>query len=449
MFQSSSRYNEGMLQYNPHSYWVLEFISVQGQQQIKSLDQPHLAELVWQIITEGAPAQEPAPDLLATLAAVGLWDAQRHRYLSVEALQIHIYTALKNYGLRHFVFRPHDDLSMFKVLWSYLKSPEQAKQAVFLASPAWRQLWQKIGLLAPAALIAPRVYCYPELKTSLLEDIPYLQRLETDPALEFNPQWRIESLPEAHDFYTPSALRAFPAGQQLLWVTRPDYQIEMPVLLKAGEPWPPVSTEALDAKERQIWRAADLLLRPRESPYGPLQAQLQARHYCHMPKLISPHLLGALRSYYREKYRAGYFQLRDEFVKERDSIHNEPLMQLLHQSLTRAVNQLVPEAVKASYCYLAIYREGAVLPRHIDRSLCRWNLSVVLNLEPEKEGQEVWPIYLEIEPGRPEAVYLEIGDGVLYQGTDYYHWREALPVGQRALVCFFHFVPADYQGFLF
>jgi hypothetical protein len=58
-----------------------------------------------------------------------------------------------------------------------------------------------------------------------------------------------------------------------------------------------------------------------------------------------------------------------------------------------------------------------------------------------------WPIYVEID-GQPQAVLLETGDGVAYSGTEIWHWRDALPAGQRAVVCFFHFVPPDFTGSL-
>lgn len=141
--------------------------------------------------------------------------------------------------------------------------------------------------------------------------------------------------------------------------------------------------------------------------------------------------------------------LGDSFVAGRDSIHNEPLMQLLHRELLKAVNQIVPQAVKSSYSFLSRYQAGAVLPRHTDRELCEWNLSLVLDLQPESEKEETWPIYLETQTNKAQAIYLEIGDGVLYQGTRFPHWRNALPPEHSATVCFFHFVTPDYAGFLY
>jgi hypothetical protein len=50
--------------------------------------------------------------------------------------------------------------------------------------------------------------------------------------------------------------------------------------------------------------------------------------------------------------------------------------------------------------------------------------------------------------GNPTAVLLQVGDGLCYSGTDIWHWRDALPAGQRAIICFYHFVPAGFTGSL-
>ena len=46
--------------------------------------------------------------------------------------------------------------------------------------------------------------------------------------------------------------------------------------------------------------------------------------------------------------------------------------------------------------------------------------------------------------GKPVPVRLGIGDGLLYQGDKVYHWRDALPLTDRAIICFYHFVPERF-----
>jgi hypothetical protein len=68
-------------------------------------------------------------------------------------------------------------------------------------------------------------------------------------------------------------------------------------------------------------------------------------------------------------------------------------------------------------------------------------------MEGSDGDPDPWPIYLEIN-NQPVVIHLSVGDGILYSGTEVLHWRDALPEGQRAIVCFFHFVGEDFRGSL-
>jgi hypothetical protein len=115
--------------------------------------------------------------------------------------------------------------------------------------------------------------------------------------------------------------------------------------------------------------------------------------------------------------------------------------------LLNSVNRLVPTPVKPSYVYLATYHPAAVLKRHVDRPQCEWNVSLVLDMEPEVARTSAWPIFLETA-GTVHEVRLGLGDLVLYRGTDVPHWRDRQPDGQRCTVAFFHFVGVDFTGSL-
>jgi hypothetical protein len=72
-------------------------------------------------------------------------------------------------------------------------------------------------------------------------------------------------------------------------------------------------------------------------------------------------------------------------------------------------------------------------------------MSLALDMEPELERLAAWPIYLEVH-GKVHEVRLGLGDAVIYRGTTIPHWRDALPQGQTATVCFYHFVRHDFVG---
>ncbi len=175
---------------------------------------------------------------------------------------------------------------------------------------------------------------------------------------------------------------------------------------------------------------------------------LQTRRYATLRDILPPAQREKLRRYVRQLVERGYFPaLGDGQVDLRAAIHNQPTVAALHQGLAGIVNSFCPEPVIASYCYLSCYEEGAVLDRHKDRKQCAYNLSLVLDMQGPAGEPEPWPIYMEID-GTPEAVQLQVGDGLCYSGTDIWHWRDALPKGQRAIVCFYHFVPQDFTGSL-
>ena len=181
-----------------------------------------------------------------------------------------------------------------------------------------------------------------------------------------------------------------------------------------------------------------------------LEARLSLRtnRYAVLREILPPVQREKLRTYVRQLSQRGYFPaLGDGQVALRSGIHNPPTIAALHAGLARIVSSICGEPVIASYCYLSCYEQGAVLERHKDRPQCAYNLSLVLDMQGPDGEPPPWPVYVEID-GQPKAVLLETGDGVAYSGTELWHWRDALPAGQRAIVCFFHFVPQDFSGSL-
>jgi hypothetical protein len=175
---------------------------------------------------------------------------------------------------------------------------------------------------------------------------------------------------------------------------------------------------------------------------------LHTNRYAVLREILPPVQREKLRNYVRQLIQRGYFPaLGDGQVALRSSLHNPPTVAAIHAGLAGVVSSICGEPVIASYCYLSCYEEGAVLDRHKDRPQCAYNLSLVLDMDGPDGEPPPWPIYVEIN-GQPEAVLLKTGDGVAYSGTEIWHWRDALPAGQRAVVCFFHFVPPDFKGSL-
>jgi hypothetical protein len=205
------------------------------------------------------------------------------------------------------------------------------------------------------------------------------------------------------------------------------------VLRLAGVLFPKGEQKARQKEWRQILKDA--------------KQHLDENEFAVIRGFLNPLQLAEVRRYYRALYQTGSFTLGDPHVELRDWIYNEPVACFLHHQILWSVNQLVPEEVKPSYAYLAVYRPGAILSRHVDRPQCQWNVSLVLDTDPELQVTSSWPLYLEVR-GEPHAVRLAMGDYVLFRGTHTPHWREAQPAGHSSTVCFFHFVSKDFEGSL-
>ncbi|MEO8444866.1 MAG: hypothetical protein ABI567_07680, partial [Gammaproteobacteria bacterium] len=230
-----------------------------------------------------------------------------------------------------------------------------------------------------------------------------------------------------------------PAGTAIAWAVDAGTNLVFPALTDA---------EAVPAPARVPGLLADVRAEAWNQQVNTAKRELEQNRYAVLREIVPPGPRAQLRHYVRQLVERGYFPaLGDGQVELRSAIHNEPTIASLHLGLARIVSRFCGETVQASYCYLSCYEAGAVLLRHRDRPQCNYNLSLVLDMQGPDGEPPPWPIYLELD-GRPLPVLLEVGDGLVYSGTELWHWRDALPPGQRAIVCFFHFVPGNFAGSL-
>ena len=217
-----------------------------------------------------------------------------------------------------------------------------------------------------------------------------------------------------------------------------------------GMMFPSICPPDMDAMTAEKLAGADAAARDTDwrGQRTSARASLMAKRYAELRGIIPPAQQRMLRDYVRKLVNRGYFPaLDDGQVELRAAIHNEPTIASLHHGLAELLTDIAGEQLLASYCYLSHYVGGAVLERHLDRPQCAYNLSVVFDMSGAAPEPEPWPIYLEID-GKAVAVNLDVGDGLMYSGTEIQHWRDALPADQTAVVCFFHFVPVDFDGAL-
>lgn len=177
-----------------------------------------------------------------------------------------------------------------------------------------------------------------------------------------------------------------------------------------------------------------------------LRRDLQTRQHAVLRKIIHPLQLAALRRYFRALDEDGQLKASSNkhYAHNRRSIYDEETARFVQQQITALVNRITPAPVRPSHCQVSVYQPGAFLRRHKDQPQYVWNLSLVVDGEPELDAERAWPINLEVE-GRTEEVRLEIGDAVLYRGSEFTHWRDVLPGGQSVTLLFCFFSPLETQ----
>jgi hypothetical protein len=178
-----------------------------------------------------------------------------------------------------------------------------------------------------------------------------------------------------------------------------------------------------------------------------LRRDLQVEQHAVLRKIIPPLQLAALRRYFRALDGRGRLKASSNkhYAHQRRSIYDEETARFVQQQITPLVNRITPAPVRPSHCQVSVYQPGAFLRRHKDQPQYVWNLSLVLDAEPELEEARAWPICMEVE-GRAREVRLEIGDAVLYRGSEFAHWRDVLPAGQSVTLLFCFFSPDDEEG---
>ena len=244
----------------------------------------------------------------------------------------------------------------------------------------------------------------------------------------------------------------FLPAENILWVRRAGSRIELPYTLtpdmarvirelqrgaRGARSIPvPESLRAVGAagelgdvaRERAAWRRQVLDWR----------RELRTLGYAVLRGLFTPIFIGAVREYYRQLEQEGYLMAGPAHRRGRPLIHDEPLLAFLGSQLATLIRRITRDRAASTWSFLRAYDAGAVLHRHRDHPVCRWNVDLVVGGEPVPVRRTAWPLWIAARPGR-RAVRLGLGDGVLYRGTHVTHWRSVQPAGHSTVLACFHF----------
>ena len=89
-----------------------------------------------------------------------------------------------------------------------------------------------------------------------------------------------------------------------------------------------------------------------------------------------------------------------------------------------------------TYCYTRLYLPGYTMHPHLDRPACELSSSLTIGYG----GRDTpWELYIEDDNGDEVEFVLEPGEGLLYRGRDYHHWRWPLDRGWQ-IQTFVHYM---------
>jgi prolyl 4-hydroxylase len=120
-----------------------------------------------------------------------------------------------------------------------------------------------------------------------------------------------------------------------------------------------------------------------------------------------------------------------------DELRNE-----IHASLTDELSEWSDAILVPTYVYgIRIYRRGAVLKMHRDRSQTHI-ISAIINVAQETDNP--WPLFIEDNYYRMHRIYLDPGEVVYYEGARLTHGRPEAFDGNRFANIFCHYQPQNF-----
>lgn len=90
-----------------------------------------------------------------------------------------------------------------------------------------------------------------------------------------------------------------------------------------------------------------------------------------------------------------------------------------------------------SYSFARICETNAELVAHTDRDACQVSVSIVI-----RKSRARWPFQLTDASGRSHTIDADVGDAIIFRGTELTHWRPPLAEGPVYLALL-HYVTRD------
>lgn len=130
---------------------------------------------------------------------------------------------------------------------------------------------------------------------------------------------------------------------------------------------------------------------------------------------------------------------QDKQCPKSQAVYSVPVFDSLLEQLLPNVELVCGKNLFPTYAYARLYSPDEKLDIHVDRPACEISATITLGF-----SGGVWPIFMGNEDkSQCSEIKMNVGDAVVYKGTDVHHWRDAYKEGEWQAQVFLHYVDAD------
>jgi hypothetical protein len=165
--------------------------------------------------------------------------------------------------------------------------------------------------------------------------------------------------------------------------------------------------------------------------------QLEEEGSVEVPAFMPPGLARLLYDYTCIRFANGDLDVIDDgFVPMAQTKYGDYFTEALLIHYLPIMCELTGKDLAPTYSYLRRYKRGDNLPKHQDRYSCQYSVTACAGYSYDNDQGRLadpgwkWPLHME----GGKKILQDPGDALVYMGTDYKHWRDALPWGHQVQV---------------
>lgn len=134
--------------------------------------------------------------------------------------------------------------------------------------------------------------------------------------------------------------------------------------------------------------------------------------------------------------------IKDKQCPLSEALYGDVNLDLLLEKALPYIEKHVGKKLYPTYSYARLYKTGEELTNHRDRPSCEYSATITLGFNGSP-----WPIYMGTKEDKSDGkpILMNVGDIIIYKGTELFHWREKFIQGDWQTQVFLHYVDKDGQ----